>query len=370
MPAPVTKNVQDIGLISPFSDVIITDDSADLSVTIQLSNPGNGVLTNLGAGGYNAATGSYMVTGTAAEVQAAIRALQFDPTDRPNAQVGAVQETTFTISVNDGAATATNNNIKVSALASDRAPSAVTLTSTTVQELAATGTVVGTLGAADSNAGDTFTYELVGDTGGRFKIVGNQLIVDNGVKLDYEQAVKHDVKIRVKDSGGLTHDTNFSIGVLDVATEVTAGSSDNDLIKGGKGNDKIGGGGLNDTLFGGLGKDTLTGNTGKDFFVFDSKLGKTNVDKITDFKVVDDTIWLDDAVFKNLGKGTVLKPGKLKKDFFAIADKAQDATDHILYDKAKGVLFYDDDGTGRHAAVQVATLKKNFKITEKDFFVI
>jgi serralysin len=50
--------------------------------------------------------------------------------------------------------------------------------------------------------------------------------------------------------------------------------------------------------------------------------------------------------------------------------KAHDANDRIIYDKKKGVLYYDQDGTGSKAAIEIATIKKGLKITEKDFFII
>ena len=47
------------------------------------------------------------------------------------------------------------------------------------------------------------------------------------------------------------------------------------------------------------------------------------------------------------------------------------SSDRIGYDKKSGALYYDSDGNGAHAAVQIATLQKNLKgISNKDFFVI
>ncbi len=58
-----------------------------------------------------------------------------------------------------------------------------------------------------------------------------------------------------------------------------------------------------DRLYGGSGRDTLWGGAGRDLFVFDTKPNKaTNLDKLADFNVKDDTIWLDNAVFRKLGK--------------------------------------------------------------------
>ena len=42
----------------------------------------------------------------------------------------------------------------------------------------------------------------------------------------------------------------------------------------------------------------------------------------------------------------------------------------IIYNKKTGALFYDQDGTGAHEAIQIATLSKNLKMTYHDFFVI
>jgi Ca2+-binding RTX toxin-like protein len=107
-------------------------------------------------------------------------------------------------------------------------------------------------------------------------------------------------------------------------------------------------------------------------FVFDTKASKsTNRDKILDFKVADDTIWLDNKVFTKLGKtGSEKKPGQLKKDFFIVGPKAKDKNDYVVYDKAKGVLLYDADGSGKGKAVEIATLAKKLAMTYKDFLVI
>ena len=157
-----------------------------------------------------------------------------------------------------------------------------------------------------------------------------------------------------------------------VVGERIAGTAGNDTLKGFGGNDFLLGGLGDDKLFGGSGKDTLTGNAGRDAFVFDAKLNKkTNVDKITDFNVKDDSVYLDNAVFTKLGKGgSEASPKKLSKAYFTVGTEAKDRNDYVIYDKKKGVLYYDQDGSGSKAQVEVATIKKNLKITYHDFFVI
>ncbi|WP_262032006.1 hypothetical protein [Microvirga sp. Mcv34] len=115
----------------------------------------------------------------------------------------------------------------------------------------------------------------------------------------------------------------------------------------------------------------LTGGKGKDAFIFNTKASKANADKITDFNVKDDSIYLDIAVFTKLGKkGLEKSPAKLNQDFFTIGSKAKDKNDYIVYDNKKGVLYYDADGSGNGKAVEIATLSKNLKMTAADFFVI
>jgi Ca2+-binding RTX toxin-like protein len=121
---------------------------------------------------------------------------------------------------------------------------------------------------------------------------------------------------------------------------------------------------------GSSGKDSLTGGTGKDTFIFNTKLSPNNVDKILDFSVRDDTIWLDNAIFKKLGSGSVSTPKKLSSSYFVSSSKAKDKNDYIVYDKTKGYLYYDADGSGSGKAVLVATLSKNLKMTFADFYVI
>ena len=230
--------------------------------------------------------------------------------------------------------------ITVGAYNINEAPENVALTGAAATELAADGTVVGTLSATDQDAEDQVSYRLVDDAGGRFQLNGTTLVVKDGLKLDYEQAQSHTVTVEAKDLAGSITLKTFTIAVGDTNPETTLGSAGNDVFWGGAGNDALSGGAGNDRLSGGLGKDLLNGGLGKDVFIFNTKLNKTsNVDTIKSFSVRDDTMWLDNAIFKKLGSGSASKPGKLNKDFFSIGTKAKDKNDYIVYDKAKGALL-------------------------------
>ena len=89
-------------------------------------------------------------------------------------------------------------------------------------------------------------------------------------------------------------------------------------------------------LNGGLGNDTLTGGAGQDIFVFNSTLNAaTNLDAITDFSAVDDTIRLSRTIFNK-----IINTGALAdSQFLASTDgTAADADDYILYNTTSGAL--------------------------------
>ena len=108
------QTVNDTATRAPFTGVTIgdVDPSTTLSVSVTIDTAAKGVFTaaSLTASGFVGATGGvYTFTGTPAAVQAAIRALVFDPTDNRVNQA-ATETSTFTISVDDGIAAATTNS--------------------------------------------------------------------------------------------------------------------------------------------------------------------------------------------------------------------------------------------------------------------
>jgi Ca2+-binding RTX toxin-like protein len=143
------------------------------------------------------------------------------------------------------------------------------------------------------------------------------------------------------------------------------GGSDNDRLHGGRGNDKLTGSSGNDHLFGQWGKDVLTGGRGFDKFIFDTAPSNSNVDRVTDFSVKDDSIYLEKDVFTKAGA-----KGHLKSDAFWSGSKAHDASDRVIYNDETGYLYYDPDGTGGASQKVIAKLSKNLEITHKDFFIV
>jgi hypothetical protein len=126
--------------ISPFAAAKVTETDpsvSSLALAVVLSNPSNGSLSNLGGGAYNAATGTYTISGSASAVQTALEDLVFT--------ASTVGTTTFSIGLSDGvAAPATDSTTTVAA----RAPE--------VQDAFLGGAVSGLLW---QNASSGATYE-------------------------------------------------------------------------------------------------------------------------------------------------------------------------------------------------------------------
>ena len=147
----------------------------------------------------------------------------------------------------------------------------------------------------------------------------------------------------------------------DLANIITGNTAANQL-NGNAGNDSLEGGAGNDTLDGGLGDDVLTGGAGKDYFKLTTA---GNIDTVTDFTVIDDTIRLENAVFKKL-----TTTGTLGISKFRIGTQAMDTDDYIIYNNLNGAVLYDADGSGAAAAVQIATVSAGLAMTNADFVVI
>lgn len=157
-------------------------------------------------------------------------------------------------------------------------------------------------------------------------------------------------------------------GTGNTLANTLTGNSGANILNGLAGADKLVGNGGNDILNGGLGKDILTGSAGKDVFLFNTVLGSANVDKITDFSVVDDTIKLSHGTFAKLAISSPLNSGRFRS---SIDGTAADANDYILYNTQTGALLYDVDGNGTGVAVQFATLgNKPQNVTAADFVVV
>ena len=86
-------------------------------------------------------------------------------------------------------------------------------------------------------------------------------------------------------------------------------------------------------------------------------------------KVGMDAIVLDTSVFA----GTGLHNAVLTASMFRAGagfTTAADADDHLIFNTSTGKLYYDADGVGGQAAVQIATLTGVSSLTAHDIFIM
>jgi hypothetical protein len=156
----------------------------------------------------------------------------------------------------------------------------------------------------------------------------------------------------------------LTVGRYDALGKIKIAANDTLSVVGDGGVDKITASGGTALIYGKGGADVLYGvKAGADTFVFDTKLGAGNIDRIHSFDVAKDHIGLDDGIFKAIGKS-------LSASEFAIGSAAKDGSDHIIYNEDNGKLFYDADGKGGSAQVQFALLDKGLHLTVHDFDMI
>jgi Ca2+-binding RTX toxin-like protein len=140
------------------------------------------------------------------------------------------------------------------------------------------------------------------------------------------------------------------------------GSAAANVIDTDSGNDSITGGKGDDTIDSGSGNDRLSGGKGADTFVFSQEFLTAGSDRITDFGR-GDSFDLSRDTFDALGRsvsGSELRFGRA----------ARDGNDHLIYNEAKGQLFYDADGRGGLAADLIAVLTNRPDLSASDFDMI
>ncbi|WP_269471947.1 hypothetical protein [Asticcacaulis excentricus] len=141
--------------------------------------------------------------------------------------------------------------------------------------------------------------------------------------------------------GGEHQDTLFG----EDGNDFLFGQNGEDTLYGGFGSDVLDGGAHNDRIEGGADSDTVTGGGGADIFVFSSQFG---TDTVRDFNAAE-----GDRIQLTLGSASLrLVSGT---NFFAgsgVGPKTAVVT--VYYDTDTGILYYDGDGTGSEAAIQLA----------------
>lgn len=309
----------------------------------------------------------------------------------------------FTITVND-----VNEN-----------PKGIEVEGGEVRDNVAAGTTVATLRTVDPDAADEdpsdFTYSFVTDRSGTTPAPNDLFIIqDNQINLKVGRGSlppgAYYLWVKTTDDGGLSYVRQVTLTITasgevfpqepevvpQPPKEVFDGTPGNDtlsgneianIINGGAGNDtlyglmgddKLYGGAGNDILYGhegndllagSLGKDRLYGGAGKDIFAFDHAIKKGQFDQIMDFSSKDDTLQFSLSALKSF-KIKAFKKGAMNKKFFALSDKAKDKDDYIVYNKKKGIVSLDSDGSGGKKAIEILKIKPGTKLGADDFFFL
>ncbi len=219
------QTVTETTTVSPFTGVTISDPDVGASETIiislDLAAKGAFTAASLAATGFSTADGGLTYThaaGTPATVEAAIRGLVFQPA-AGRVAVGSTETTTFTISANDGIASAVlNNTTTVIATGINAAPTNINLVPASILQGSPDNTSVGTLSAVDPNPGDTASFSLVSGNGtndkdnAKFAISGNSLVAKNPLSMT---PGNYTVYIRATDATGAAFDKSFTVAVGD-----------------------------------------------------------------------------------------------------------------------------------------------------------
>ncbi len=154
--------------------------------------------------------------------------------------------------------------------------------------------------------------------------------------------------------------------------DILRGNSGNDIMLAGSGSDSLFGGSGSDALLGGIGNDTLTGGAGTDVFRFDYTF--EGIDTITDFVVAEDTIQINGGLglldpVNGFGGGLTVGAA-ITTAQFVIGSAAADASQRFIYDQTTGGLFFDADGIGATAQVQIATLSIGLAMTSANISIV
>ena len=181
-------------------------------------------------------------------------------------------------------------------------------------------------------------------------------------------------------SGGLGNDTYVVDNTGDVVTEAASAGTDTvsasvtytlsanveNLTLTGTAAINGTGNSLANVITGNVRNNTLNGGAGADFFVFNTTLGSESIDRIGDFNVADDTIWLENDVFRAFAIMGALSGGA-----YNTGSAATETDDRIIYNPETGRLLYDADGAGGVAGVHFATVTRPIgTLSSLDFMII
>ncbi|WP_081602983.1 DUF4347 domain-containing protein [Fortiea contorta] len=134
----------------------------------------------------------------------------------------------------NGGNSAFSSDVESATVSINRNPVDVQLGDNFIAENSSNNTVVGTLYAADPDFGNTYTYTLLNNAGGRFALNGNQIVVANGNLLDFESSNSHMIRVRTTDNHGGKLEKDLTITVKDInEAPIVANTISNQAVEAG-----------------------------------------------------------------------------------------------------------------------------------------
>lgn len=155
-----------------------------------------------------------------------------------------------------------------------------------------------------------------------------------------------------------------------VNADFLLGGDGDDTFVSGLGRDWVNGGRGNDTLEASAGHDILIGGKGADTFAFEAPPEDGYAPVIKDFKHGTDRIAVEDIVFNHVGFGG-FDGAPMEEIHFGYGRQAKTPDQGLIYNIAKGFLYYDPDGSGTSGdKVLVAKLGAGTALSFDDFWVV
>jgi Ca2+-binding RTX toxin-like protein len=206
--------------------------------------------------------------------------------------------------------------------------------------------------------GDAYANTLSGGAGDDLLEGGSgKDLLDGGTGTDTADYSDQTLAVSVTLNGSISATVKVKSASEDTIKNIenVITGSGNDILSGDSLSNVLSTGQGNDTINGGLGTDILTGGAGNDRFVFNTKLGTTNIDTITDFGDGLDKIALGKSIFSALKKG-ITADNLVTGTSAELQAHTFDKNDFLIYNTETQVLHYDADGSGKAAALTVANV--------------
>lgn len=174
-------------------------ETLDVRVSNVPSNIGFNTGTNLGGGVWSFGAGPWPTAITGPATWSQDLALTVTAISRETAN-------------NVTASTSQALNIEINARPTDIAANGALA----INENSPNNTTIQSFSRTDADAGDTATYALTNNAGGRFAISAAGVLTTTSTTLDYEAAASHTITVLVTDSGGLTRSEDYTVNVNNV----------------------------------------------------------------------------------------------------------------------------------------------------------